>query len=211
MRTLGMKRITTIGILVLVSIVLVSMAGCGGQAQTDSSVDAASADEMRTFSKYNFSFQCPKDFLIWQDGLLDEEANENSGLVQATPEEDNYPLFAVSWIRTWQWGLEGSLEAGFAGIENWEGIVNITKGNVVETTKTGQRMLYQVGHRMLYQYYTATTETQGEIVYGVVGAFYCPDTQRTFSLVTMQRSTTGSSAQEALAYFEGYVDAFVCH
>ena len=143
--------------------------------------------------------------------LLDEEANENSGLVQATPEEGNYPLFAVSWIRTWQWGLEGSLEAGFVGIENWAGIVNITKGNVVETTKTGHRMLYQEGHSMLYQYYTATTETQGEIVYGVVGAFYCPDTQRTFSLVTMQKSTTGSSAQEALAYFEGYVDAFVCH
>jgi hypothetical protein len=211
MRTLDMKRITTIGILVLASIALMSMAGCGGQAQTDSSTDTASADEVRSFSKYNFSFQCPKDFLIWQDGLLDEEANENSGLVQATPEEGNYQLFAVSWIRTWQWGLEGSLEAGFVGIENWAGIVNITKGNVVETTKTGHRMLYQEGHRMLYQYYTATTETQGEIVYGVVGAFYCPDTQRTFSLVTMQKSTTGSSAQEALAYFEGYVDAFVCH
>jgi len=189
----------------------VSMAGCGGQAQSNTSAGTASAEEMRTFSKYEFSFQCPKEFLIWQDGLLDEEANINSGLIQAAPEEDNYPLFAVSWIRTWQWGLEGGLEAGFEGIQNWEGIVNITKGVVVKTTKTGHRMLYQEGHRMLYQYYTATTENSGEIVYGMVGAFYCPDTKRAFSLVTMQKSITGASSQEALEYFEGYVDAFVCH
>ena len=205
------NKITTVGILVLACIALLSMVGCSGKAQTSSSTDSASAEEMRTFSKYNISFQCPEEFLIWQDGLLDEEAGEDSGLIQASPEEEDFPLFAVSWIRTWQWGLEGGLEAGFSGIDNWQGTVSITKGPVVETTKTGHRMLYQEGHRMLYQYYTATTETPGEIIYGIVGAFYCPDTKRAFSLVTMQKSITGASLQEALEYFEGYLDAFVCH
>jgi hypothetical protein len=72
-------------------------------------------------------------------------------------------------------------------------------------------MLYQEGHRMLYQYYTATTETQGEIVYGIVGAFYCDDTQRAFGLVTMQTTTTTVSSQEALDNFKAYMDYFACH
>jgi len=205
------KKFSTIGVLLLLSIALLLAVGCGGRAQTSEPASAASTIEMRTFSKYNFSFEFPKDFIIWQDGLLNKEPNENSGLVQVAPEEEDFPLFAVSWIRTWQYGLEGGLEAGFEGINNWKGIESVTKGEVVETTKTGRRLLYQEGHRLLYQYYTATTETQGEIVYGIVGAFYCPDTQRTFSLVTMQNSTTGSSSVQAFEEFEKYLDSFVSH
>ena len=202
----------TIAVILLITFVILSMVGCGGKAQTDAPAATAQAEEMRTFSKYDFSFQCPKEYLIWQDGLLDDEANEESGLIQVAPEEEKFPLFAVSWIRTWQYGLEGGLEAGFEGVNNWEGIGAVTKGQVVETTKTGHRMLYQHGHRMLYQYYTATTIVQGETVYGIVGAFYCPDTQRAFSVVTMEKTLAGGENQEqALSGFENYIDSFVCH
>ena len=91
----------TIAVILLITFVILSMVGCGGKAQTDAPAATAQAEEMRTFSKYDFSFQCPKEYLIWQDGLLDDEANEESGLIQVAPEEEKFPLFAVSWIRTW--------------------------------------------------------------------------------------------------------------
>ena len=205
-------KIKTLGIIILIGVVLISITGCGSKAQTESTAGVASAQEMRTFSKYGFSFQCPKEYLVWQDGLLDEEATEQSGLVQVAPEEDEFPLFAVSWIRTWQYGLEGGLVAGYDGVKNWEGIGTVTRGQIVETSKTGPRMLYQQGHRTLYQYYIALTETQGEVVYGILCTFYCPDTQRAFSLVTMPKTNAGNaSQQQALDVFDGYINSFICH
>lgn len=206
-----MKKMSIMAILILVIIAPLSMIGCDGETQTSTASDAPARPEMNTFSKYGFSFEYPKDFLVWRDGLLEDNANENSGIVQVAPEEEGFPLFAVSWVKAWQWGLEGGLEAGFAGIENWEGIESVQKGEFVETTKSGLRMLYEEGHRMLYQFYAATTKTQGEIVYGIVGAFYCDNTQRAFGLVTMQKTTIGVSTQEALDNFKDYLDYFACH
>ena len=131
--------------------------------------------------------------------------------MQAAPESGACTLLAVGWIRTWQYGLEGGLEAGFEGVGNWDTIQTVTRGQIVETTKTGHRMLYQSGHPMLYQYYTATTETQGQVACGIVGAFYCSDTQRSFTVVTMDDCTTGGSSEQALAEFEAFLDSFVCH
>jgi hypothetical protein len=210
MRPVDRKQISLSVVLLLVIVLTLSL-GCGGQAQTDTSVEAASAVEVRSFSDYDFSFQCPKDYLVWQDGLLDEDPSEDSGLIQVAPENQDVPLLAVSWIRTWQYGLEGGLEAGFEGIENWEGIVSVIKGELVDTTKTGHRMLYQEGHPMLYQYYTATTKTQEVVMSGIVGVFYCPDTQRAFSLVTMQKATGETTNQLIFQEFESYVKSFVCH
>jgi hypothetical protein len=72
-------------------------------------------------------------------------------------------------------------------------------------------MLYQSGHRLLYRYYTATTEIQGQVACGIVGVFYCSDTQRTFTVVTMDECTTGSSGEQSLQEFETILDDFVCH
>jgi hypothetical protein len=198
-------------LLIIASIVLVSAGGCGGGGSSDPMADTASAAELRSFSEYDFSFQCPKAFLIWEDGLLDDEPSTDSGLVQAAPEDGKLPLIAVSWIRTWEYGLEGGLEAGFEGVENWGTIQTVSKGQIVETTKTGHRMLYQSGHHMLYQYYTATTETQGQVACGIVGAFYCPDTQRAITVVTMGDCPAGASTEAALAEFESLLARFVCH
>ena len=204
-----MKKMSIMAMLILVSIAPLSLIGCGGGSETSTASDIPARPEMSTFSKYGFSFEYHEDLLVWQGGLLEDNANENSGTVQVAPEEDGFPLFAVSWVKTWQWGLEGGLKAGFAGIDNWEGIGSVQKGELVETVELGHRMLYQEGHRMLYQYYTATTKTQGEIVYGIVAVFYCDDTQRAFGLVTMQSTTV--SSQKALDNFKDYMGYFACH
>lgn len=204
-----MKKMSIMVMLILVSVVPLSLIGCGGDTETSTASNMPARLEMSTFSKYGVSFEYPEGLLVWQGGLLEDNANENSGTVQVTPEEEGFPLFAVSWVKTWQWGLEGGLEAGFAGIDNWEGIENVQKGELVETAKSGQRMLYQEGHLMLYQYYIATTKTQ--IVYGIVAAFYCDDTQRAFGLVTMQRTTSPLFSQEVLDNFKDYMDYFACH
>ena len=206
-----MKKMSIMAMLILVSIAPLSLIGCGGDTETSTASNMPARPEMSTFSKYGFSFEYPEDLLVWQGGLLEDNANENSGTVQVAPEEEGFPLFAVSWVKTWQWGLEGGLEAGFAGIGNWEGIEIVQRGELGETAISGHRMLYQEGHRMFYQYYIATTKTQGEIVYGIVAAFYCDDTQRAFGLVTMQSTTTPLFSQEVLDNFKDYVDYFACH
>ncbi len=206
-----MKRMSIMAILILVSIAPLSMTGCGGETQTSTASQTPARPDVSVFSKYGFSFEYPTDFLVWHDGLLEENANENSGMIQVAPEEEGFPLFAVSWVKTWRWGLEGGLEFGFAGIENCEGVRSVQKGDFVETTKSEHRLLYKEGHRLLYQYYTATTMTEGEIVYGIVGAFYCDNTQRAFGLLTMQKTTTAVSNQEALDNFKDYLDYFACH
>jgi len=208
---MALRRHYAASMLVILVIVLTVAIGCGSSARTDSTAATASAAELRSFSKYDFSFLIPKDFLAWEDGLLDEQADADSGLVQAAPEDSPFPLVAVSWIRTWKFGLEGGLEAGFEGVESWDGVQTVTKGQLVETTKTGHRMLYQSGHRLLYRYYTATTEIQGQVACGIVGVFYCSDTQRTFTVVTMDECTTGSSGEQSLREFETLLDDFVCH
>ncbi len=205
------KRISIKGTVILAGIALMAMVGCGGSTSTTAVVDALTSAEVKLFSNHGFSLEYPKNYSIWQDGLLDDGANENSGLVQVAPAEGQLPLFAVTWVNTWQWGLEGGLEAGFDGIENWEGVESIAKGELVQSTKKGHRMLYQVGHPMLYQYYNATTDTVGEIVYGIAGAFYCYSTQRAFGLVTIESTTNTPSTPEALNSFEGYLDSIVCH
>jgi hypothetical protein len=202
-----MRRRIISGTVLLLCVLLTTALGCAGETQTSN--HKPNPTEVRPFSTYGFSFEYPKEFTIWQDGLLDEEADENSGIVQIAPAEGELPLFAVTWVSTWQWGLEGALEAGFAGIENWEGIVSIDKGEVVETTLATRGMLYEMRHRMLYQEYTANTESEDEKVYGVVGGFYCDVTQRAFGLVSMNSGPI--SSQEVLDSFEAYLDSFVCH
>jgi len=205
------RKLSSLGLVLLLCITLISLIGCGGGGHNDTAAGASTATDVRTFSDYNLLFQHPNNYLVWRDGLLDDDPGESSGLVQVSPEQDDLPLFAISWVRTWQYGLEGGLEAGFEGVENWVGIVSISKGELVKTTKSGHRMLYQEGHRMLYQYFTATTETPNEIIYGIVGAFYCPETQRAFSLVTMQSAPAGTYSQLAVEEFETYVDSIICH
>ena len=207
-----MMKMKILCMLVLLIITLVVATGCGNSAKTsDNGMQDLTSAEAKQFSKYAFSFEYPRSYSIWTDKLLDTNPNEDSGMVQVAPAEGGFPMFAVSWVKTWEWGLEGGLEAGFEGIGNLEGIERIEMGDIQYVTKTGPRMLYQEGHPMLLRYYTATTETAGETIYGMVGSYYCEDTQRMFSLVTANSTTKTPSSEQAFLDFEKYISTVVCH
>ncbi len=163
--------------------------------------------ELKTYSDYGFSFEYPKTYSVSEMGLQQNEANDMSGVVQAGIENEESELFQVAWVgmiksmwESWDNGLEDSLEGSIEGAENTEGIASLERGELVETTKAG--------HRMLYQYYTLTS-AEGDTAYGIIGALYCDKSQRLLSFMTM--NTTTSTTQDVQGYFQNYLDSFVCH
>ena len=169
---------------------------------TEATEEAAPATGSRTYSKYGFSFEYPKHFLVSEIGVFGSEANDNSGLVQVGIENEEGQCFQVVWVKTVQllFSLEGSLSGGFSSLESNEDVVSVERGELVETTKSG--------HQMLYQYYV-TTSTGGDKLYGIAAAFYCDKSQKGFVLFTMNDTISGE--QEALEDFQNYLDSFVCH
>jgi uncharacterized repeat protein (TIGR02543 family) len=168
--------------------------------------------QFKTYSKYGFSFEYPTTFSdVIEMGMLEGEANDISGMVQVWVENEEVELFQVGWmtilpdeIESGPGGLEGNLkddlEGGFAILESSEEIVSVEKGELVEATKAG--------HLIFYQYYTATS-TEGDKMYGVASCFYCDESQKLFSLMTM--NNTISAEEDGLADFHNYLDSFVCH
>lgn len=189
-----MKKISVIGIVIVLSIALMSMVGCAKEAETPTPT------EFKTFSKYGFSFQYPKEFPVLEGGMLENEANDNSGIVQVGLEGAETELFQVAWVKTVEFPqLEAMLAGPFASMEAEEGSVT-EKGELVETTKAG--------HRMLYRYYTFTS-AQGDKVYGTLGVLMCDKSQKMFLLRTA--NNTISTKQDVLEDFQNYLDSFVCH
>ena len=207
-----MTKMRILCVFLFLCLLIVAVTGCDSKAQTsDETVKTLTSTEVKSFSKYGFSFEYPRNFAVWTEGLLGSKPDADSGIVQVAPEEQGAPLFAVSWVKTWQWGLDGGLEAGFEGIRNLDGVDNIEMGEIQDATKTGPRLLYKKGHPLLYRHYTAGTKTEGETVYGIVGSFYCDETRRMFSLVTMSSTTGTPSSEQAFDDFEVYLKSLVCH
>lgn len=196
------KKISMIGILILISIALMSIIGCAEEAVTPPTTPA----EFKTYSKYGFSFDYPKRFSVTEMGLMESEASDSSGLVQVGIENDEVQIFQTTWLAiiqsTWEVAgdLQGVLEDSFAGIETEEGVVGVAAGELVETTKAG--------HQLLYQYYTVTF-TEGDKMYGIVAVFYCDESQKCFQLMTI--NNTISAKQDILEDFRNYLASFVCH
>lgn len=168
--------------------------------------------QFKTYSKYGFSFQYPRTFSdVMEMGMLESEANDISGMVHVWVENEEFELFQVGWmtllpeeIESGPGGLEGNLkdnlEGGFAVLESSEEIASVEKGELVEATKAG--------HLIFYQYYTATP-TEGDNMYGVSSCFYCDESLKLFSLLTMNNTT--STEEDGLGDFQNYLDSFVCH
>lgn len=155
--------------------------------------------DVKTFSKYGFSFEYPRDFPVTET-VLEIEASNGSGIVAVGRENEEVEYFVVTWIHTVAFILEDVLEGPFALMESDERIESVERGELVEATKAR--------HRMLYQYYTATS-TEGDEWYGIAAAFYCDNTQRSFGLRTI--NSTISAEQDVLEDFMNYLDSFVCH
>ncbi len=200
-----MKRWLTIGLVAVLALAGV-MAACAPAPQ-----EGPPPTELETYSKYGFSFEYPKAFPVTEMGMLENEANDTSGLVQVGLENEEVELFQVAWIKMMPdmievgpGGLEGnlkdSLEGGFAALESGEGAPTVERGELVKATKAG--------HLMFYQYYTATS-TEGDKVHGIANVFYCDKSQKLFALMTMNSAI--SAKQDVLEDFQNYLDSFVCH
>ena len=76
-------------------------------------------------------------------------------------------------------------------------MTDILKGDVVETTKSGHRMIYQP---IMYKSY-------GSDVYGICGLWYCNKSQRLYFLSV----EVYESKEIAKSLFQRYLDSCVCH
>ena len=187
------KKLIILGTLVLVTIALISISGCAEQE--------TAREGYKTYSRYGFSFEYPQSFLLFEQGVLESQANDTSGLVYAALENEEFKSVFVGWVRAQEqvFDLEAGIEDGLKGMEG-EGVASVERGELVETTKAG--------HRMLYQYY-ALTMTEGDKVFGIYGEWYCDKDQKVYILYTM--NNTISSKEDVLADYRSYLDYFVCH
>jgi len=186
------KKAMFLGVIILLMVSLILLLGCA---------------ETKTYSKYGFSFEYPRTFSVTETGILENEANDTSGIVQVfTEENEEIKIFQVAWgiaeiePDELEDALVNGIEEGFIVFETDEGIASYERGERVETTKAG--------HLLFYQYYAANS-TEGDEVYGVISCFYCDESPKFFSLVTADN--TISAMTDALGDFQNYLDSFVCH
>ena len=197
-------KATKLSPVILIALVLLVASACGGGGAP--ATPTPTPTEFKTYSKYGLSFEYPKRFSVTEMGVLENEASDNSGIVQVGIENDEVQIFQTMWIQIVQatWEIAGDLEmmldGGFEALETAEGTVGVVRGELVDTTKAG--------HQMLYQYYTCTI-TGGERLYGIQALFYCDESQKVFQLLTI--NNTISATQDVLQDFENYLDSFVCH
>jgi len=163
--------------------------------------------EYKTYSKYGFSFQYPKEMTMIEKGLLESTATDNSGIVlgQLRPEglvERIDEHIVAGWLKSATApDLEISLKDAFDALAKSKvppyNITSLEKGKLVETTKTG--------HRMMYQYYTTTLFVAVRVQYGIYGVWYCDTNQRLYHLNLVW------IGEDILPEFQRCLDSFVCH
>lgn len=153
--------------------------------------------ELKTYSNYGLSFEYPEEMIVTNKGVLNDAADDESGLILLENELKN-KIVVVSWAYTDQPpSLDGVLKETAEEIKYIEGITDILKGDVVETTKSGHRMIYMP---IMYKSY-------GGDVFGLYGVWYCTDSERMYylSVETFENTDTTS------LLFQRYLDSIVCH
>ncbi len=189
-----MRKPILMGALILVSTVLLAVIGCAEQETT--------REGYKTYSKYGFSFEYPQSFLVFEQGLLQSQANDASGMVVASVQNEESKVVSVGWMKVQESlvDLETGIEDSLEGTEADETLINLERGELVETTKEG--------HKILYQYYIETYSDIGEID-GIVGIWYCDKSQTLFNLITVNNPI--SNKEDVVMDYLDYLDNFVCH
>jgi len=192
------KKAVSLGVTLLLMTLLTLPLGC-----TKETV-APTLTDFKTFSKYGFSFDYPRGYSITEMGMLESEATNASGTVQAW--KGDYEVYQAAWLAMVEsmWEVSGdlqtTLEDTFVGMEEAEEVARLDKGELVETTKAG--------HGMVYQYYTVTY-TEGSKGYGIAAIFYCDRSERFFQLITVH--TAISAKQDIAEDFQYFLESFICH
>ena len=148
------------------------------------------AQQYAMYSKYGFSFQYPLDMTV-----SDQGATDDSGMVVCELKNDGHELVAVSWLRTLVApDLEASLYKGLKEMAEMGCVTEFSKGNLAETTKAENRMIYQ----------NFTMVSSGEKLFGVYGVWYCGTNQRFYQLYVYY------GQENVLPMFQRYIDSFIC-
>ncbi len=150
----------------------------------------------KTYSNFGFSFKYPKGMYLSESGMFDARANDDSGMILGELEDQ---IFEVCWMK--MAGIapthsmsEIAIENAFSGMETVEG-TTIDRGKKGETTVNG--------HKIIYQQFSASFEDVS--FYGVVGVWYCNESEKQFVLLPM------SEESDAFSLFKDYLSSFVCH
>ena len=153
--------------------------------------------DFETYSKYGFSIEYPERMSISEKGIFSDIADGNSGLLIVANRKGTENA-VVGWIYTDQPSpLEDALEAMIEEARCVEGLTDLNRGTVIETTKSGHRMIYQP---VRYKSY-------GSEIYGIYGLWYCDKSQRFYTL-----SVEICEGEEIIdSLFRRYLDSFVCH
>ena len=160
----------------------------------------------KTFSMYGFSFKYPADFSMVYLGRPGEEADDQSGIVMVGREYPDSKLlvYQVTWFETTSASnekmLEGNIKEALAGLENTEGIIDVERGEIVQSEKGEEPMFFR---------YYSSTSVEGEKVYGIVSSFYCRENSKMFVVMTMRSGAV--SSEEILQDFLSFMGSFSCY
>ncbi|MGP8322627.1 MAG: PGF-CTERM sorting domain-containing protein [Methanosarcinaceae archaeon] len=150
----------------------------------------------KTYSNFGFSFKYPKGMSLSENGMIDARANDDSGMIIGELEGH---ILEVCWMKMagispTNFMPEIVIENTFSGMETVEGTI-IDRGKKGETTVNG--------HKIIYQQFDASIE---DISFnGVVGLWYCNESEKQFILLPM------SEELDAFSLFNDYLGSFVCN
>lgn len=171
------------------------MSGC---MESEKHIEKPKLTLTNTFSGYNLSFKYPSDMNITELGLLKEKPTNESGLILGEiNKEDLYHYLGISWIKTVHFDVGGAIAGSLASMED----------QGVEVSKKEKGELTHMGHEITYQIYEcyAKAAKGPDHLYGVIGVWYCNQTERGFVINLMY------DGQDVLPLFKEYLDHFVCH
>jgi CubicO group peptidase (beta-lactamase class C family) len=152
-----------------------------------------------TYSKYGFSFDYPSGMTITENGIREESASENSGVVQFRSEIP-FELINVIWYTSEEApDLEAFLDELFGIMESGGTEVN-NRSPLVTSVKAGHKMVYQ----------PVNITDQGFLITGIVGSWYCDEADQiyTFYYMSLPEIATQEDLQRE---FQIHLDSLVCH
>jgi hypothetical protein len=197
------RRMILLTLLCLLIACTALSAGCSDEGATAINTTNISPDK-KVYTNFGFSFQYPKGWTISEMGMLQSQADDSSGLVQASKSYDK--LLQVAWIGMVKdlfemtGGLEVTLEDSFYGLLMDGSVDDLEKGEIVE--------IIHRGHYLMYQDFVADGYA-GESIRGVVGCFYCDDSERVYQV--MAGDTSHASMSVVLNDFQVFMDSLICH
>ena len=164
------------------------------------------------FNKYGFLFEYPEFFYITEGGLVQGQANKNSGVVTATRTiGEDAELFVITWMEmskatvglNHEYFTDSSLKSAIAGmVQTWGNPDQIEYGEIVQSTKEGHYYTYQQINLFLPSYDNVYLDS-------VAGCWYCDVGQWAF--VVSYASSISKSHQNTLMEHNQFLFNLKCH